>query len=159
MHTNLEHWWDMHKGNIEDWDECNRMMRLHFEKPTSPPMDIFGGRGDSCKNLATWMEVWDKTTRAEWVHMFVHTLGPIPTAWYLEMELRRWTLNWVIMSESFQLTFGMAGGSEGLDEALQDIEALLFDDSRPQIECVAPSWEAQMEDIIKCRNLSVEDNE
>ena len=107
MHATPAHWWDRHKGKFGDLEECKMMMQLRFEKPTTSLAEIFGGRGDPCKQLATWMEVWDTKPKVEWVHMFFHTLGPIPTAWYLETTLRQETLNWVTMSEIFLLTFGM----------------------------------------------------
>ena len=53
--------------------------------------------------------------------------------------------------------FGLVGGTKKLDKALQDIDALVFDESLPWKECVAPAWDVQMQDIVNCRNLLVED--
>lgn len=57
------------------------------------------------------------------------------------------------MSDSFLSTFGQDGGSKELDEALQDIEEIIFDDSLPHIECGVPAWKAWMQDISNYRNL------
>ena len=62
------------------------MMILQFETPVNPPMELFSGRGDPRKYLALCMEVWNKNTWNEWMHMSIHALGPIPT-WYLDLEL------------------------------------------------------------------------
>lgn len=51
----------------------------------------------------------------------------------------------------------MIGGTESLDEALQDIDALVFDESRLCVAHGAPTWETQMRDIVNCRNLSIEE--
>ena len=54
-------------------------------------------------------------------------------------------------------TFSLVGGTEKLDEALQDIYSLVFDESLPRKECATPAWDAQMQDIFNYKNLVVED--
>lgn len=39
------------------------------------------------------------------VHMFIHTLGKVPTKWYLETELCKGTSEWYALIDSFLLTF------------------------------------------------------
>ena len=92
-------------------------------------MELFFGHGDPRKYLAMWMELWNKKTWNEWVHMFIHALGPNPPTWYLDAELHQRTHHWGTMTEDFMVTFGLVGGTEKLDEALQDIDALVFDES------------------------------
>ena len=88
------------------------MMILRFEPPFNPPMELFSGQGDPRKHLAMLMEVWNERTWNEWVHMFIHALGLIPTTWYLDAELHQCTRRWGIMTEDFMVTFGLVGGTE-----------------------------------------------
>lgn len=48
------------------------------------------------------------------------------------------------------VTFGLFGGMKKLDESLQDIDVLVFDESSPRTKCVAPAWDAHMQDIFNC---------
>ena len=61
------------------------------------------------------------------------------------------------MRDNFVGTFGLIGRTEALDEALQDIDALVFDESLPRAVYEAPTWDMQMQDIFHCRNLSMEE--
>ena len=53
--------------------------------------------------------------------------------------------------------FGLIGGTEALDEALQDIDALVFHESHPRAAYGAPMWDTQMQDIVNCHNLLMEE--
>ena len=75
------------------------------------------------------MENWQDQTPKEWVQSFVHSLGLIPTAWYLDAELHQRTYHWRNLQEDFIRTFGLIGGSDVLDEALQDIDVHVFGES------------------------------
>ena len=77
-------WWDTHKGAFQDWEECRDMMILKFEPPNDLRVKIFLSPGDPREHFFTWMEKWWDRTTEEWVHLFIHALGPIPTAWYLD---------------------------------------------------------------------------
>ena len=46
-----------------------------------------------------------------------------------------------------------------MDEALQDIDALVFDESLSRKECVAPAWDVQMQDIVNYQKFSIEDSD
>jgi len=53
-----------------------------------------------------------------WVHLFCHTLDIIPMNWYLEIELRRGTVEWDVLREGFVRTFNFEDGLESIDEVL-----------------------------------------
>ena len=69
------------------WEECVHMMRLGFECPVIKEEDLYSGEEDLRRHLAKWNQVWGVEPRPEWVHMFIHTLGKVPTGWYLETNL------------------------------------------------------------------------
>ena len=147
----------MHKGAFQDWEECHDMMVLWFEPLAHLCIKTFLGPGDLREHLSAWMEEWGEKTIEEWVHLFIHALGPIPTAWYLDAELHQCTDHWDTLKDEFVGTFGLIGGTEVLDETLQDIDALVFDESRPCIAHGASTWETQMQNILNCCNLSIEE--
>lgn len=64
--------------------------------------------------------------KLEWVHMFCHILDTIPMNWCLEMELHHGTTEWDISKEGFLLTFSFEDGFASIDEALQEIKAIIF---------------------------------
>ena len=84
-------WWETHKGTFQDWEECREMVVLRFEPPVHLRVKTFLGPGDSRENFSPWMEEWCDRTTDEWVHLFIHALGPIPTTWYLDVELHQHT--------------------------------------------------------------------
>ena len=137
-------WWETHRGTFQYWEECRKMMILWFEPMVHLCMETFLGQGDLCKYLAAWIEVWCKRTEDKWVHLFIHALGPIPTAWYLDADLLQCTLHWETMRDDFLGTFRLIGRTEALDEALQDIDGLLFDESDPLVEYGETTWDTHM---------------
>ena len=108
-------------------------------------VETFLGPGDPREHLFSWIEKWCNRTIEEWVHLFIHALGQIPTAWYLDAELHQRTHNWETLKDEFVGTFGLAGGTQALDEALQDIDALVFDESRPCVAHGVPTWETRIQ--------------
>ena len=81
----------MHNGTFQDWEECRDMIVLRFEHLVHLHVNSFLGPGDPCEHFSIWMEKWWEWTMEEWVHLFIHALGPIPTAWYLDAELHQRT--------------------------------------------------------------------
>lgn len=69
---------------------------------------------------------------------------------HLETELRRGTIEWTAMIESFILTFSFESGSKCLGKELQDIQEVIFDNTNPNLECAFPTWDAQMKDNVNC---------
>ena len=105
-----------HKGMFQDWEECREMMVLRFEPPVHLRVKTFLGPGDPHEHLSSWMEEWCKRTTNEWVHLFIHALGPIPTAWYLYAELHQCTYHLETLKDEFVGTFSLVGGTEALEE-------------------------------------------
>ena len=116
------------------------MMRLWFECPVIKMGDVYSGKKDLHRHLARQNQVWGIEPRPEWVHMFIHTLGKVPTECYLEIELCRGTSEWSTLTERFIETFIFESG---------------FDTKKPTIECATLVWNAQMKDIVNCRNMIV----
>lgn len=110
--------WDMHKEAFQDWEECRDMMILRFEPLVEVRFKTLLVPGDLREHFFDWMEKWYDRTTEEWVHFFIHALGPIPTTWYLDAELHQRTHHWETLKDEFIVTFGLTGGSEALDEAL-----------------------------------------
>ena len=65
---------------------------------------------------------WSKILADEWVHLFVQTLDTVPRNWYTETELRKGTISWPIMIESFLLTFSFESKYPSIDQALKIIK-------------------------------------
>ena len=36
---------------------------------------------------------------------------------------------------------------------------VIFDTTKLEVDCASPAWDAQMRDIVNCRNLTIEENE
>ena len=117
MHVTPTRWWETHKGMFQEWEECHKMMILRFEPPVHIRMETFFGQADPRKHFSTWMEVWCERTKDEWFHLFIHALGPIPTAWYLDAEPYQRTHHSKTMKDDFVGKFRLIGGTEALDEA------------------------------------------
>ena len=94
------------------------MLLLRFETLTEVRVKMFLGLGDPRDHVGAWMEAWGDRTIGEWVHLFTHVLGPIPTTWYLDAELHQRTHHWETLKNDFIGTFRLIGGSEVLDGAL-----------------------------------------
>ena len=77
----------------------------------------------------------------------------------METELQRETNEGISPTDSFILTFSFESGFECLGKALQDIQEVIFDTTKPKVECALPTWDVKMKDIVNCWNFWVEDNE
>ena len=78
-------WWETHKNDMGDLEECVCMMRLWFECPVIKMEDVYSRKEDPCRHLVRWNQVWGIEPRLEWVHIFIHMLRKVPTEWYLEI--------------------------------------------------------------------------
>ena len=58
MRATLTQWWETHKENMGNWDECARMMRLCFEFPIIRMEEFYSRKHDPHRHLAKWSEVW-----------------------------------------------------------------------------------------------------
>ena len=102
---------------------------------------MFLGPRDLCAHVVAWMKMWGDLTTEEGVHLFIHALGPIPTASYLDVELHQCTRHWETLKNDVIGTFRLIGGSEALEEALQDIDTFVFGKSDSSAVFKAPTWE------------------
>ena len=94
----------------------------------------------------------------EWVHMFIHTLDTTPKNWYTETYLRRGTESWSLLIEGFQITFGFESEYLEIEDAFGVMRMKLFDDCPLPIDNHL-DWAAQMESMMECYNLTVDEEE
>ena len=130
---------------------------LRCEPPTDVCIKIFLGPGDPCEHLFTWMEKWCGHTIKEWVHLFIHALGPIPAAWYLDVELHQRTRQWTTLRDKFLGTFGLTGGFEVLEGDLQTLDTVAIGESSPNVVRGGPTWETQIQDNVELHKAIMED--
>lgn len=89
-------------------------------------IDKYDGKDDPCTNLAKWAKAYGMKPQTDWVHLFCHTLDVIPMNWYLETELCHGTSEWDILCEGFIMMFIFKDGFDCIDEALQEVKAMMF---------------------------------
>ena len=90
----------------------------------------------------------------EWVHLLIHALGPLPSAWYLDAELHQLTCHWETLKEEFLGTFGLVGRTVALDTVLRDIDTRVWDESHLFITPELPTWETPIPSMVKYRSLA-----
>ena len=122
------------------------MMVLWFKPLTDVRIKRFQGPRNLPKHLFAWMEQWCDRTAEEWVHLFIHALGPIHAAWYLDAEIHQCTRQWKTLEEEFLGTFGLTRGLEVLEEALQTIDTFVSDESSLDAIREGPIQDTQMQD-------------
>ena len=130
------------------------MMILRFEAPNNMRIKTFLGPEDPREYLFTWIKQWCDRTTQEWVHLLIHALRPLPTAWYLDAELHQCTCHWKALRDEFLGTFGLIGGIEALDAALQHIETVAWGESHLGVAPEIPNWELRTPSMIKYCSLS-----
>ena len=99
------------------------------------------------------IQQWSDIPEDEWVHLFIHTLDIVPRNRYTETELRRGTITWPLMIESFQLTFSFESEHPSIDQGLNCIRNKTFGQS-PLPEYSQPDWAVQMEHALECYNFT-----
>ena len=87
--------------------------------------------------------------------MFIHTLGKVPNNWYLDIELCQGTSEQFALMESFILTFSFESVFDKIGKELHNIQELIFDATKPTIECAQLAWDAQMKDIVNFRTRTI----
>lgn len=118
----------------------------------------YDGQTDPMIHIEACVKAWQHRNVDEWVHLFVHTLDTIPKNWYTEIELRRGTENWSLMIDGFKINFGFESEYPKVDTTLEMIRVKVFDDCPPQIVNQL-DWAAQMENVMECYNLAVDEEE
>jgi len=61
-----------------------------------------------------------------WVHLFFHSLGPIPKSWYTQEEARRQIRCWKNLKDQFYRDFSFTGKFPELHLVLQRIQEMLL---------------------------------
>jgi hypothetical protein len=72
------------------------------------------------------MTTWRHVPKHEWRHKFIHTLETVPKNWYLELEVRRGTIDWDELTLNFKVTFSFEAESPLVDATLQVIRSKIF---------------------------------
>jgi len=149
-------WWGMHKGSFDDWCECRRMMRTRFGKSKVRMTDKYDGKDDPCAHLAKWAKAYGAKPQLEWVHLFCHTLDVILMNWYLETKLCHGIDEWDILRKGFIMTFSFEDGFDCIDEALQEVKAVIFRIPQDPLNLIQPDWTTQLRHALECYNVTAE---
>ena len=75
------------------------------------------------------------------------------------MELRHGTVELDILRERFLLTFNFKDGFHSIDEALQEIKAVIFRMSKELVDRTQPNWSTQLRHALECYNVTVEEED
>lgn len=63
------------------------------------------------------------------------------------------------MKESFILTFSFENGFQCIDDALQEIRAMIFRTPKEPMTWVQPHQNAHLQQILECYNLTIEEGD
>lgn len=135
------------------------MMRLRFGRPNTRLTEKYDGRDDPCDQLAKWTKAYGTKLQLEWVHLFFHTLDTIPMNQYLKTKLRHGTMEQDILREGFLLTFIFEDSFVSIEEALQEIKALIFSTSEEPLEWFHPDWSTQLHHVLEFYNVTAEEED
>jgi len=78
--------------------------------------------------------------------------------WYLEMELCHGTKGWDVLKEGYLLTFSFEDSFASIDEALQEIKAVIFKTPKEPMEWIQPDWSTQLCHALECYNVVIEED-
>lgn len=79
--------------------------------------------------------------------------------WYLETELQHETTEWDFLKERFMFTFSFEDGFECIDEALQEINIVIFKIPVEHVTWVQPYWSTQLRHALECYNVTTKEGE
>ena len=91
----------MHKRNNTTWETCHRLLAVILGNDVGGMKYNYDGQTNPRIHVVACVKAWKHTKVDEWVHLFVHTLDPIPKNWYTETELHRGTKTWSLLIEGF----------------------------------------------------------
>ena len=97
--------WETHKQMIYDWEQCNRLMIVHFGDVEVYRVGRYDGKNYPSSDLIKCQMLWTSWPKDEWVHNFFHTLEEMPRSWYVAVELCRTITTWEELSVYFVKTF------------------------------------------------------
>ena len=101
LKATLAWWWVKHKHMIHDWEQCHRLMMVHFGDLEVYHVGRYDGKNDPTSHLIECYNLWALQPKHEWVHAFVYTLEEMPRSWYVAAELRRTIIAWEELSICF----------------------------------------------------------
>ncbi len=154
LRATLARWWGTHKDNFDGWHTYRRLMKVWFGHPMVRLIDKYDGRSDPREHFAKWTDAYGAEPQPEWVHQFYHTLDVIPMNWYLETELRHGIDEWDILKQEFLMTFSFEDGFECIDEALQEVKAMIFRILHDPFDLIQPDWTTQLCHALECYNVT-----
>ena len=135
------------------------MMRLWFGHPKVWLTKKYDGRNDPCDHLAKWTKVYGAEAQPEWVKLFFQTLDVILMNWQLEIELCHGIEEWDILQQGFLMKFRFEDGFECIDEALQEVKAMVFRILQDPLDLIQPDWTTQLRHTLECYNMTVEEED
>ncbi len=121
--------------------------------------DKYDRKDDPLVHLAKWAKAYGAKPQPEWVHLFCHTLDVIPMNWYLETELHHGIGEWDIMCEWFIMMFNFEHGFDCIDEALQEVKAVIFRIPHDHLDLVQPDWTTQLSHALEWHNVTAEEED
>jgi hypothetical protein len=77
--------------------------------------------------------LWKITPLEEWHHHFIHTLEGVPANWYTDQELRKGTMTWTTLKQSFTVDFSFEHKNPNIYVMLKRIRGVIFI-KEPEIE-------------------------
>ena len=57
------------------------------------------------------------------------------------------------------MTFSFEDGFERIDEALQEVKAMIFRILQDPMELVKPDWSTQLHHVLECYNVTIEEED
>jgi hypothetical protein len=129
LRSSSARWWATHKGTLSSWDEAKCAIQHHFIPPSQltslnlkqSALELYDGISDPREHVVHCIQVWEVAQLPSqlWVHQFIHSLGQIPTSWYIHEEARHQTGCWEILQRQFCQDFLFSGKSPEITLALQ----------------------------------------
>jgi hypothetical protein len=98
-------WWATHMGTLYSWDKEKCAIQHRFIPPSqvthlnhehepncqTSTLVAYDGFFDPREHVAHCIQVWEVVQLPSqfWVHQFIHSMGKIPTSWYVHEDARR----------------------------------------------------------------------
>ena len=121
LQSTSERWWKNHRNTLLRWECVADALRARFKEDEGPSSMLkYHGTSDPRHHFWACEEQWRSTRYPEelWVHRFIHSLGTIPQAWYLEEERKRETRSWQVVADKFVWCFLFEGETAQESQAL-----------------------------------------
>lgn len=100
----------------------------------------------------------DKTTGKVNTHIFPY-FGYNSHELVFGNEARPWHPEWDILREGFLLTFSFEDSFASINEALQEIKAVIFITLKEPMEWTQPDWSTHLCHVLECYNVTIEEED